>query len=104
MKKKTQKLVVSVLAGLLAAVMVLSLVLSILPVRAAATKSSSEIQEQINALEEQISGYEYQVRACMKALKDGAIECPEMPHSETIRIMEIMDSLRETWGVRYPFE
>ena len=58
MKKKTQKLVVSVLAGLLAAVMVLSLVLSILPVRAAATKSSSEIQEQINALEEQISGYD----------------------------------------------
>ena len=58
MKKKTQKLVVSVLAGLLAVVMVLSLVLSILPVRAAATKSSSEIQEQINALEEQISGYD----------------------------------------------
>ena len=53
---------------------------------------------------EQISGYEYQVRACMKALETGAIECPEMPHSETIRIMEIMDSLRERWGVRYPFE
>ena len=53
---------------------------------------------------EQISGYEYQVRACMKALETGATECPEMPHSETIRIMEIMDSLRETWGVRYPFE
>jgi len=53
---------------------------------------------------EQISGYEYQVRACMKALADGAIECPDMPHSETIRIMEIMDSLRESWGVRYPFE
>ena len=61
MKKKTQKLVVSVLAGLLAVVMVLSLVLSILPVRAAATKSSSEIQEQINALEEQISGYDEQM-------------------------------------------
>ena len=53
---------------------------------------------------QQISGYEYQVRACMKALETGAIECPEMPHSETIRIMEIMDSLREKWGVRYPFE
>ena len=51
MKKKTQRLVVSVLAGLLAAVMLLSLVLSILPVRAKAAKSSSEIQEQIDALE-----------------------------------------------------
>jgi len=53
---------------------------------------------------EQISGYEYQIRACMKALEEGAIECPDIPHSETIRIMEIMDSLRERWGVRYPFE
>ena len=62
MKKKTQKLVVSVLAGLLAAVMVLSLVLSILPVRAAAAKSSSEIQEQINALEEQHAVYEAEMQ------------------------------------------
>ena len=53
MKKKTQKIVVSILAGFLAAVMLLSLVLSILPVRAAAAKSSSEIQEQIDALEEE---------------------------------------------------
>ena len=52
----------------------------------------------------QISGYEYQVRACMKALADGAIECPEMPHSETIRVMELMDALRAQWGVKYPFE
>ena len=62
MKKKTQKLVVSVLAGLLAAVMVLSLILSILPVRAAAAKSSSEIQEQINALEEQHAVYEAEMQ------------------------------------------
>ena len=52
MKKKTQRIVVSILAGFLAVVMLLSLILSILPVRAAATKSSSEIQEQIDALEE----------------------------------------------------
>ena len=58
MKKKTQRLVVSVLAGLLAAVMLLSLVLSILPVRAKAAKSSSEIQEQIDALEEQKAAFD----------------------------------------------
>ena len=52
----------------------------------------------------QISGYEYQVRACMKALTEGAIECPDMPHSETIRVMELMDELRAQWGVKYPFE
>ena len=52
MKKKTQRIVVSILAGFLAVVMLLSLILSILPVQAAAAKSSSEIQEQIDALEE----------------------------------------------------
>ena len=27
-----------------------------------------------------------------------------MPHSETLRIMKMMDKLRSKWGVRYPFE
>ena len=52
----------------------------------------------------QLTGYEYQVRACMKALEEGAIECPEMPHSESVRIMEICDELRAQWGLCYPFE
>lgn len=52
----------------------------------------------------QITGYEYEVMACIKALKNGALECPEMPHAETIRIMEFMDELRKEWGVVYPFE
>ena len=52
----------------------------------------------------QLTGYEYEVRACMKALQEGRIECPEMPHAETIRIMEIMDELRRRWGVVYPQE
>ena len=40
----------------------------------------------------------------LKALEEGAIECPDMPHSETIRVMELMDALRAQWGVKYPFE
>ena len=53
---------------------------------------------------EQITGYEYQVRSCLRALERGEIECPEMPHAETIRVMELMDALRAEWGVKYPFE
>ncbi len=53
---------------------------------------------------EQLTGYEYEVHACIRALEAGRIECPEMPHAETIRVMEIMDQLRAAWGVRYPFE
>lgn len=52
----------------------------------------------------QITGYEYEVMACMQALKNGALECPQMPHKETIRVMEFMDDLRKEWGVVYPFE
>lgn len=51
---------------------------------------------------EQITGYEYEVLACMRALKNGEIECPEAPHSETIKVMEIMDSIRRSWGYEIP--
>ena len=53
---------------------------------------------------QQVTGYEYEVLACQHALEIGALECAEMPHSETIRLMEWMDALRAQWGVRYPFE
>ena len=53
---------------------------------------------------EQISGYEYEVEACIRALSEGKLECEEMPHEETLRVMELMDGLREEWGVKVPFE
>lgn len=52
----------------------------------------------------QINGYEYEVLACVRAMEAGNLECEEMPHSETIEIMEQMDRLRREWGVVYPFE
>ncbi|MCM1257345.1 MAG: Gfo/Idh/MocA family oxidoreductase [Roseburia sp.] len=53
---------------------------------------------------EQINGYEYEVISCMKAIKEGKTECPEMPHRETLRVMKLLDSMREKWGMRYPCE
>ena len=50
----------------------------------------------------QITGYEYEVEACRKALQEGAKECPEMPHDETIRVMELMDRIRKSWGYEIP--
>lgn len=52
----------------------------------------------------QITGYEYEVEACVKALETGALECPEMPHGETIKVMEIMDEIRKSWGYEIPGE
>ena len=48
--------------------------------------------------------YEYEVLACKKAIETGKSECHEMPHSKTMEMMELMDSLRNRFGVSYPFE
>lgn len=49
---------------------------------------------------EQINGYEYEVLACIQAIKEGRVECEEMPHEETLRVMRLMDSIREKWGMK----
>lgn len=46
---------------------------------------------------QQISGYEYEVRACKKALEEGRLECEEMPHEHTLKIMRLLDAIREKW-------
>lgn len=53
---------------------------------------------------EQITGYEYEVEACLRDIPLGRLEPEEMPHSETIEIMRQMDALRAQWGMKYPFE
>ena len=53
---------------------------------------------------EQINGYEYEVLSCIKAIEERRTECPEMPHSETLRVMKLMDSIRREWGMKYPCE
>jgi predicted dehydrogenase len=53
---------------------------------------------------EQITGFEYEVQACVDALENGKLECDAMPHKEIIRIMKMMDEIRASWGIKYPFE
>ena len=53
---------------------------------------------------QQITGYEYQFLVCRKALIEGRLEPREMPLDETLYIMQLMDSLRRKWGVRYPMD
>ena len=52
----------------------------------------------------QLTGYEYEVADAANALLDGKIECEAMPHADTIRIMELMDAIRDRWGLKFPFE
>ena len=52
----------------------------------------------------QITGYEYEVEACLRDIPQGKLEPEEMPHSEVLTIMRQMDALRAQWGMKYPFE
>lgn len=53
---------------------------------------------------EQITGYEYEVRSCLNAIRAGTLECPEMPHKDTLFMLDLMDGLRAQWGMKYPCE
>ena len=53
---------------------------------------------------EQISGYEYEITETISCIEEGKLECPSMPHEETLRMMRIMDELRFDWGMKYPDE
>lgn len=46
---------------------------------------------------QQISGYEYEVLACKKALEEGKLECKEMPHTHTLKVMKLLDDIRAQW-------
>ena len=52
----------------------------------------------------QITGFEYQVLEAAEAIRQGAIEPASMPHAETLRVMRMLDSLRQEWGIRFPMD
>lgn len=52
----------------------------------------------------QKTGYEYEIMACARALREGWTECPELPHEETLRMMELLDEIRRQYRIVYPFE
>lgn len=54
--------------------------------------------------EKQITGYEYEVQACINAIIEGKTECDEIAHEQTLRMMHVMDDIRKQMGVKYPFE
>ena len=53
---------------------------------------------------EQISGYEYEITETISCIKEGKLECPSMPHAETLKMMQVMDNLRADWKMKYPDE
>lgn len=66
------------------------------PLKAEIWSAGHVLEETLHA-PEQITGFEYQVRACISAIRKGRIETDFMPHSETLRVMELMDTVRTRW-------
>lgn len=56
------------------------------------------------AMPEQISGYEYQITESMEAIQNHKIESESMPLADSVYVMEIMDRIRNQWGLVYPQE
>lgn len=50
------------------------------------------------------NGYNYEAAEVMRCLRLGLTESPLMTLDETLQIMETMDTVRATWGLKYPGE
>ena len=65
--------------------------------------SSSDIVEKFTC-EPEINGYEYEIREVHHCLRNGLKESVLVPHSDTIRVMKLMDECRKQWGMKFPQE
>ena len=52
----------------------------------------------------QISGYEYEFIESAERIRAGEQESTSMPMDTTVWVMELMDSIRASWGMVYPQE
>ena len=54
--------------------------------------------------ENDINGYEYEIREVQRCLTEGLPESPLVPHSGTADVMRIMDECRRQWRLVFPGE
>ncbi len=57
------------------------------------------IVERVVEMPEEITGFEYQFRACRDAILAGSLEPQQMPHGEILYVMHLMDRLKTEWGM-----
>jgi len=68
------------------------------------TKASLFIdRKEVDVIEEPIIGnaLNYEAEEVMRCMREGLKESPFMPLEESIQIMEVMDKIREPWGLVY---
>jgi predicted dehydrogenase len=50
------------------------------------------------------NSYVFELRSLFKALQEGRLDTPEVPHEEILQRMKLMDDIRKQWNMTYPFE
>ena len=86
---KNRKKFVSIMAGILAGVMLLTLILGLLPTHTHAATSSSEIRNQIDKLEEQQDALDKELAAIQKQYQANANEMQDMVNKKNVIDQEI---------------
>lgn len=51
-----------------------------------------------------VNGFEYEIEEVMRCVRAGLIESPQLPHAESLAVVELIDAMRARLGVVYPFE
>ncbi|HHX53009.1 MAG TPA: Gfo/Idh/MocA family oxidoreductase [Erysipelothrix sp.] len=64
--------------------------------------SGHEVLEEINF--DYITGYEYEVYETVDAIENDQLKVKSMTHSESLRVLNIMDEVRRQIDLQYPFE
>jgi len=64
-----------------------------------ADESVEEVQ-----VEHEENTFVYQVREVARCVREGALESDVVPLGESLAILDAIDGMRATWGLRYPFE
>jgi predicted dehydrogenase len=50
------------------------------------------------------NGFEYQIEEAMRCMRAGLVESPGISHAHSLWVLQSIDRMRESLGVRYPFE
>lgn len=61
-------------------------------------------KQKINTPHQNAGGFEYMTEAVCNAILQNKACCDELTPFDTLEVMRLMDTLREMWNLKYPFE
>ncbi|MBQ8001862.1 MAG: Gfo/Idh/MocA family oxidoreductase [Clostridia bacterium] len=68
------------------------------------TLKNSKGKQKIAIPQQRAGGFEYMTEGVCNAILQGKKYCDELTPADTLSVMQLMDSLREKWNLKYPCE